>query len=172
MLSLCVCSAKKVTVLFWKYSISKNNYKKSSTNLTRESSNLLLLLKMAFWATSMSLVRYILSYSGCKFTNCAPFSRVTWRNGANSSIYNCSDISDLEGRLWKIKLLRTPFLVRLGSLMILKSIWWNFFLHFLNNGKLKKKHCKFFCSTDRYRVITYTLYPRDSWLHDKDENNS
>ena len=47
------------------------------------------------------------------------------------------NISDLEGRLWRSKLLRMSFLVRLGSLTILRSIRCNFF--FLNNGKCKKK---------------------------------
>ena len=47
-------------------------------------------------------------------------------------------ISDLKGRPWKSKTLRMPYLVRLRSLTILRSIWWNFFFALiLNNGILK-----------------------------------
>ena len=71
----------------------------------------------------------------------APFFRVTIgtvqiREFATGVTQN---VSKLENKLWRSKLLRIPFLVRLGSLL---SQMFFFFIYF-NNRKFQINHCNF-----------------------------
>ena len=79
---------KKLQCFFWNFPLFIKNNNKSSIRLIWESSNFLILLKMTFQATLISMVEplvpYILSYNGFKFTNV----RVTWKIGANLWICN------------------------------------------------------------------------------------
>ena len=74
----------------------------------------------------------------------APFFRVTWRNVVNSSICNHNNseyIGHRESNM-EIKVDKMPFLLNFQINLA------KLFLFFLNNGKLKKKHCDFFWSTE------------------------
>ena len=102
-----------------------------STKLIWYSSNFLILLKMTFYLVSMidPLSTLYSELQWLQIYEFVPFCIVTWRDGA-----------------------------RLGSLTIISSIWWIFFL---NNGKLKKKHCTFFSN----RLTTYTIKRLGNFLY-------
>ena len=70
------------------------------------------------------------------------------------------NIPDLQGRPWRSKLLRMPFLVRLVSLTILWLIWWNFFFsnYFQIMENFNKSTIIFFLNI--YRVTTYTNHQK------------
>ena len=67
------------------------------------------------------------------------------------------NIFDLQGRTWRSKFLRMQVLVRWGRLMIGRSIWWNFFLYFVQviENKNYKITVSFFLNI--YEVTIFTI---------------
>ena len=78
------------------------------------------------------------------------YSELQWWQIRENATAVTMNISNLKGRPWRSRLFRMLILVRLGKLTNLRSILWNFsFASLLNNGKVKKKRCNFFCPADK-----------------------
>ena len=86
---------KSYSTFFEIFHYFKEIKKKSFSKLIQESSNLLILLKIAFWAILISMFDPLSpiypELQRLQISEITPFFRVPWRNGANSSICNRSN---------------------------------------------------------------------------------
>ena len=98
-----------------------------------ESSNFLILLKMTFYATLISMVDHLWPiYSELQLMQIHEFAQILQNPYRKVQIREfptavTQNISDLKCRPWRLNLPIMLFLEILGSFMILWSIWWNFF---------------------------------------------